>query len=213
MITITTKQELVAASTADLVAYYNHHADKPVKRFSDRQTAERRVLKLIEENRGPLPNDNGLSQEATELLAALEADAGNWSGCPLWEGNVGDDAQRPYLNELIAAGLVHLQVDHENGETQEWVIFGKGETKAPTSTTASQGIADSWTDPDVRAARSSRIHIMVDGTTYKSVRQAFVALDLPLNQHIAFRGRLRDEKAITEYGHDWVVTEIVPPKK
>lgn len=35
------------AKTAELVAFYNEHADKPVKKFVDRATAEKRVAALI----------------------------------------------------------------------------------------------------------------------------------------------------------------------
>lgn len=35
------------AKTAELVAFYNAHAAKPVKKFADRKTAEQRVAALI----------------------------------------------------------------------------------------------------------------------------------------------------------------------
>ena len=35
------------ASTAELVAFYNEHADRPIKKFADRETAERRVAALM----------------------------------------------------------------------------------------------------------------------------------------------------------------------
>lgn len=40
--------DITTATTAELVAFWNAHAEKPVKRFSDRKTAERRVAALIE---------------------------------------------------------------------------------------------------------------------------------------------------------------------
>lgn len=40
---------VAAASMADLVAFFNEHAVVPVKRFSDRKAAEKRVNALIEE--------------------------------------------------------------------------------------------------------------------------------------------------------------------
>lgn len=40
------------AATKELVEFYNEHADKPVKKFSDRKTAERRVSELLEELEG-----------------------------------------------------------------------------------------------------------------------------------------------------------------
>lgn len=38
--------DIKSASTKELVAYYNAHAETPVKRFSDRKTAEKRVAAL-----------------------------------------------------------------------------------------------------------------------------------------------------------------------
>lgn len=40
---------VAAASMAELVAFFNEHAVVPVKRFSDRKAAEKRVHALIEE--------------------------------------------------------------------------------------------------------------------------------------------------------------------
>lgn len=54
-INIQSLTELRAAKTADLVAFYNHHADKPVKKFATRATAEKRVAALCKEMTGPLP--------------------------------------------------------------------------------------------------------------------------------------------------------------
>jgi glycerol-3-phosphate dehydrogenase len=54
---------LTTASTAELVAFYNANAETPVKRFSDRKTAERRCAALL-----PKPRKSG-----------REAIAASWS--------------------------------------------------------------------------------------------------------------------------------------
>lgn len=41
------KFDIATASMADLLAFFNSKTDKPVKRFADRKTAERRVLALM----------------------------------------------------------------------------------------------------------------------------------------------------------------------
>lgn len=43
------KFDINAATGPQLVAYYNQHADQPVKKFSDLRTARRRVQQLIKE--------------------------------------------------------------------------------------------------------------------------------------------------------------------
>jgi len=53
-----TTQSISAASMADLIAFFNANSDKPVKKFTDRKTAERRVLALS----GPVePTDEEIS--------------------------------------------------------------------------------------------------------------------------------------------------------
>ena len=108
------------ATTAELVAFYNeHNADKPVKKFADRKTAERRVSALL-------------------------------------------------------------------------ATTGKPVRKAAAkSSDRSAAIAASWTDKKVAAARATRHHVRVEDKTYKSVREAFMVLALPLGQHIKFRGALK----------------------
>lgn len=44
---IKTESDVVNAKTSELIAWYNEHSDKPVTKFADRRTAERRVLKIL----------------------------------------------------------------------------------------------------------------------------------------------------------------------
>lgn len=112
------------ATTAELVAFYNeHNADKPVKKFADRKTAERRVSALLE-------------------------------------------------------------------------TTGKPVRKAAASSDRSAAIAASWTNKKVAAARATRHGVRVTDPrggqgNYKSVREAFMVLALPIGQHIKFRGALK----------------------
>lgn len=119
--------DVKTATTAELVAFYNKHAEKPVTKFADRKTAERRVATLI------------------------------------------DIIQR-----------------------QEPTPKKKPTTKPERST----AIAETWKDKNVAARRSARHHVLVappkgSPTEYKSVRQAFMVLALPLGQHIKFRSALK----------------------
>ncbi len=70
-----------------------------------------------------------------------------------------------------------------------------------TDRSASEAIAASWQDPQVRQKRSARHHVRVlwkeKGSKrvdeFRSVRQAFQELQLPLNKHIKFRVQLKAE--------------------
>lgn len=133
------------ATTKELVEFYNaqvikHDMCNPVKKFSDRKTAERRV---------------------GELIAELEADG------------------------LTAA------------TPQEAEIAQKRST----------AIAKSWEDKAVHAKRRQRSAVEVDGVQYRSVKQAFEALKLPLKEHIQFRMQLKAEGKTRCYDRQW---KIIP---
>ncbi len=55
----------------------------------------------------------------------------------------------------------------------------------------SSAIAKSWTDAQVSAARTTRHAVVASGKLYPSTKAAFVALGLPLSNHIAFRMALK----------------------
>jgi len=71
----------------------------------------------------------------------------------------------------------------------------------------SAGVARSWQDPEVRAKRAQRTNIRVDGVDYRSVKQAFDALGLPLKEHIPFRQLLKRERRLEAYDRVW---EVMP---
>lgn len=77
----------------------------------------------------------------------------------------------------------------------------------PVADARSAGVARSWQDPEVRAKRSQRTNIRVDGVDYRSVKQAFDALELPLKEHIAFRQLLKRELRLEAYDRVW---EVMP---
>jgi hypothetical protein len=89
--------------------------------------------------------------------------------------------------------------------------------KAPTAPSApkvarppadrSAAIAKSWQDPATAAARATRSHVVVGGVEYTSTHQAFLALGLPANKCIAFRGKLKAAGKLAFDGHMFKVVE------
>jgi len=66
---------------------------------------------------------HGLSDGGLELFTDLAEDAGNWSGQPLFGGNVGcDPSDRGWLTELKKKGLVTTFADDEDSSLS-WVVF------------------------------------------------------------------------------------------
>jgi|GEM_PF-2030259 len=67
--------------------------------------------------------DVNLSPEALTLFLALARDAGNWSGTPLFGGNVGGSPEsKGHLTKLKRARLVTTFVDYDD-RSLSWVQF------------------------------------------------------------------------------------------
>jgi hypothetical protein len=143
---------LSTATTAELLAFYNEHANKPVARFSDRKTAERRVNELMAAIKFSKPSP----KKAAALAAVTEPRASN-----------------PDRGAAIAA---------------------------------------SWQDKAVAERRAQRHAVRVQAPNggegnYKSVREAFMILALPLGQHIRFRGALKAAGRAEIQGHQFRLVE------
>ena len=55
----------------------------------------------------------------------------------------------------------------------------------------SAAVAATWTNPAVKASRSVRNHVQVNGVEYRSVAAAFKELDLPMSRHVPLRQKLK----------------------
>lgn len=73
------------------------------------------------------------------------------------------------------------------------------------SNTISAAITKSWQDPEIRTRRATKNKVRVDGATYKSVRAAYVALGLPLKEHVKFRALLKEHGQATNHGMHWSI--------
>ena len=195
--------KIADASTKDLVKWYNENADKPVKRFSTRMVAESRVLKLAEElTEEPKMVQPAEDKRALEMYNAIVC---------------------PHCQAHVSNGVLVHGVDEEIGEDgistghplklkeREFCCLACGEEFGPKIKAAdekrSMGVAKSWLDPKVVKKRAQRSAVEVDGETYKSVRQAYIALGLDLKDHIAFRMHLKEVGSTTVDGRSW---KIIP---
>ncbi len=182
------------ATTAELVAFYNEHSEAPgsIKKFADRKTAERRVSALI----AKLASAEGAAEleVANDNKARSESSVSNFSihgltSCPSCgihlSNGIGEDKQE--VNGKI--------IRHDTNQFACLACgaeFGPAIRRRPApSADRSAAIAATWEDPSVKAARSERSHVSVGGSTFRSVRDAFIHLGLPLEKHIKFRGQLK----------------------
>lgn len=61
----------------------------------------------------------------------------------------------------------------------------------PAGRTLAQAITESWKNPETAAKRATRHGVIANGQEYRSVREAFTALRLPIAKHIPFRMALK----------------------
>lgn len=67
----------------------------------------------------------------------------------------------------------------------------------------SAGVARSWKDPEVRAKRSQRNGVIVNGEEFRSVPAAFAHFDLPMKEMIPFRLYLKEHGKAVNYDMEW----------
>lgn len=70
-------------------------------------------------------------------------------------------------------------------------------TDKPVDADRSAAIAKSWEDPAVAAKRAERNSVKAGNKVYRSVKQAFEDLGLPLQKHIKFRMELKSVGTMT----------------
>lgn len=177
--------QVAAATTAQLVAFFNAHAVKPVSKFADRKTAEKRVLALVAD----MVSQGGFCPCCNEITA----------------DRVGVDIT--YAGpEGTAAGRRNLC----HGCGTEFNADGSVCKAAAASPNRSAAIASTWANADVAARRAARNGVRVRDPkggegNYRSVRDAFVQLGLPLGRHIKFRGQLKAAGKLDFAGHTFTV--------
>jgi hypothetical protein len=205
------------ATTAELVAFYNANvpADKQIKKFADRATAEKRVQPIADQ----------LARES----AADDREIAAWdAGSATPEAPEHDEAQEAAVQSSVYGfdehGLYdcpHCDIHLSNGvsqhgddvngkplrhDTHQFECLGCGGgfgaliKRAAASDTRSAGIAASWAVPAVaekRKARTGNIEVRQHNGqlvgNYRSVAHAFSSLGLSLKGHIPFRISLKLE--------------------
>lgn len=74
----------------------------------------------------------------------------------------------------------------------------------------SAGVAKSWEDPTIRAARQRRLVPVVDGVVFRSVPAAFNHFypQASISEHQKFRALLRDKGTVSAHGRTWVLQSL-----
>lgn len=185
---ITTTEQVRAAKTAELVAFYNSVTGKAIKKFSSRAAAEKQCIAVL-----PETNEVAVVVAAEEPAPAKD----NFeTTCPECGEHIEITAAGP---EGTFAGENH-NFCHSCSHT--WNRFtGKAVKERKSGTNNAAGVSESWKNPMTYQARVTRDGVEVEGKgQFRSVRQAFLILNLPLTKHIGFRKDLKKQKALEFMG-------------
>lgn len=225
---------ITEASTADLLTFFNTHVVRlqdgaPIKRFSDRQAAEKRVHKLVEALASYFGDKEGsmVPPEGMIFIGELEDEEGNKVEVQANEstshvGNLkkedgsdedeDEEEEGPNVNTFGSmSSALEERNDKKRGQPDDSHIVSKFR-----GASNSAGVARSWLDSRVRSERLTRdgVVVFVDEKqvgVYRSVHAAFTALRLPIQFHIRFRVKLKAEGS-RDIEHDGVkyTFKIVP---
>jgi transposase-like protein len=197
------------ATTAELLAYFNANSgQKPVARFSDRKSAERRVTQLLlgtPEAKFSKELAGGVKKPAAKKAAYKQLFVDGSAVCPACgkheDITCGRIVESKKLQRVVDE---HIATCHHCDHT--WNMdTGRAVKSAAASPERSAAIAASWKNKGVAAARATRHGVVVvwagRSEKYSSVREAFVRLGLPLGRHIKFRGVLKASGRAEFNGH------------
>lgn len=191
---MTNAKPLASYTTAQLVEFFNAHCDaisaRPVKKFADRKTAERRCALVAE-------------AIAAKKPAAKKASKAKFDGrCPKCgtdhnSGNITTGRVRDTKHGQVESHM-HIDTCHSCG-----IDFDNrtGRVIKDEPVDRSAAIAQSWADPAVAAARAARHQVKVGKEVYKSFVQACQALKIDLTSHIKARGIMVREGSVEFRGH------------
>lgn len=182
---ITTTEQVRAANTTELVAFYNQVTGKSIKKFSSRAAAEKQCIAVL-----PAAAEVVVAEEPAPTKENFE------TTCPECGEHIEITAAGP---EGTFAGENH-NFCHNCSHT--WNRFtGKAVKPRSGKINNAAGVSESWKDPMVYQARVTRDGVEVEGKgQFRSVRQAFLILHLPINHHIKFRKALKKAKALEFQG-------------
>lgn len=198
--------EIQAATSAELIAFYNtHNAEKPIKKFTNRETAEKRVLALVEdlEAAEAAKKPKQKAAHVPVIIRAPKKEAATQDAPKTQE--VDHSASNALIAQMLAKEAAQLAETEKKPETAPVVeTEKKTEIVAPVNpanwatkgrASNSAGVAASWADPEVAAARLTRdgVKVTFEGTAkeFKSVNEAFHDYRLPVSKHIRFRLKLK----------------------
>ena len=193
-----TAKTLASYTGAQLVEFFNANCAlidaKPVKKFADRKSAERRCA-LVAEAMAAAAKAGKKGAKAKFNGACPKCGADHNSGS-LTTGRVKDNKDGTQTESHMTIDTCHAcgtDFDNRTGR-----IVGE-------SADRSAAISASWADPEVAAARAARHQVKVGKEVFKSFAAACRALKIDLTSHIKARGTMVAEGKVEFRGHKFTL--------
>lgn len=182
-----TQKPISEMTTAEMVAEYNKLTDKSIKKFSSRAAGEKQLAKARE--------FMVVAKAVVEGAASVKEDERKGQ-----DRRATDRRHEPAKVVVTSPGLRNpgdvfgSALDAAKNSKPDATLADK-KSPAP-SATRSQGISESWNNPDVAAKRAQRhnVKVVLDGKekgVFRSTLEAFKKLNLPQSGHIKFRMALK----------------------
>ncbi|BAM37074.1 hypothetical protein PPSN_gp78 [Pseudomonas phage SN] len=189
---IKTFGDIQNAEMKELVAFYNaHNADATVKRFSDRKTAERRCLAIL----NALPAEEEAFQEEEAPAKVYKTRTSKKKE----EEKAEEENLKPEEEITEEEALEEIRKMREEAKNAP--------EKTKEAKDLSAAIANSWKDPEVARKRTERhgVAVTVKGKRgeFKSCNAAFIEFGLPSSKCIRFRMQLKAAGKMT-FEHEGV---------
>ncbi|QJB22156.1 hypothetical protein XccvBFoX7_gp98c [Xanthomonas phage FoX7] len=200
------RNEVATATTSDLVKFYNSKQDAAgqIKKFTNRETAIRRVLDLID---SLAVEDDAADAELVQIQAPEVVEEftipAQEEGAPVRDfspatASFGMTIIAKHVPGLATQEQAPAEAPKKAGKTRLAEQGGSTPKPAVARRSNATGIALSWLDKDVYAARVTRNGVLVSvngapAQEFTSTKAAFEALDLPIVKHIRFRMKLKAE--------------------
>ncbi|AXF41791.1 hypothetical protein [Pseudomonas phage E79] len=189
---IKTFGDIQNAEMKELVAFYNaHNADATVKRFSDRKTAERRCLAIL----NALPAEEEAFQEEEAPAKVYKTRTSKKKE----EEKAEEEDLKPEEEITEEEALEEIRKMREEAKNAP--------EKVKEAKDLSAAIANSWKDPEVSKKRTQRhgVAVTVKGKRgeFRSTNAAFIEFGLPSSKHIRFRMQLKAAGKLT-FEHEGV---------
>jgi hypothetical protein len=184
--------DIKTLSTKQLISVYNTLTGKQIKKFSDRATGEKQVAAQLKLSSSTLAEE-ALAAAATAAKSSTKIEATK----AVTEVNNGSSATK--MKKPAALSLAgQVKAVKKANKIKQHVT--------PEAADRSAAIALSWSDKEVAAARSLKQRVVVAGKgEFRSVKEAFESLGLPLNKHIKFRAELKAEGSKTFDGRKFSI--------